>query len=175
MALPDDDTERDDTLEAADDAPPTGGEQTDDTTDWKAEAEKWKSLSRKHEGQAKANATAAEELAAIKDKDKTETQKIAEERDTARSEADRANAALMRLEVVVDKGLPRSMAGRLQGTTKEELEADADELLAALRPDTGEKASDTQGRPKERLRSGTAPDTEPEETDPAKLAAMVPR
>lgn len=46
----------------------TAGTSTDtgDTTDWKAEAEKWKGLARKHEDRAKDNATAAEELEKLK-------------------------------------------------------------------------------------------------------------
>lgn len=47
---------------------------TTETTDWKAEA-------RKHEQRAKANAEAAKELAALKAKDQTETERLAAERD----------------------------------------------------------------------------------------------
>jgi hypothetical protein len=45
--------------------PPVGEPATGETTDWKAEAEKWKALSRQNEGKAKANAGAAEQWAKV--------------------------------------------------------------------------------------------------------------
>lgn len=68
-------------------------------------------------------------LKEYEDRDKSDAEKTAErlaqlEKDTAasRSRADR-------LEVALDKGLPKTLADRLRGSTREELEADADELL----------------------------------------------
>lgn len=52
-ATPDTGTEAEPSAEATEE---TG------TVDWQAEAEKWKALSQKHEGRAKANANAAKEL-----------------------------------------------------------------------------------------------------------------
>lgn len=94
-------------------------------TDWKAEARKW-------ETRAKENSTAATRLAEIEEAKKTNEQKL-EERATAAEklaadktlDADRALVAL-------DKGLTASQAKRLVGTTREELEADADDLLTDL-------------------------------------------
>lgn len=61
--------------------------------------------------------------------------KIAE-LETKLAEAETAKVAaesnLVRLEVATEKGLTPKQAKRLQGTTKEELEADADELLEDL-------------------------------------------
>jgi len=58
------------------------------------------------------------------------------EADAARDEA---NLKAMRLEVALDKGLSLTLSKRLSGSTKDELEADADELVsllgAAPRPD----------------------------------------
>ncbi|SRR6266508_28653 len=45
--------------------------------------------------------------------------------------------AKTRLEVANKKGIPADLAGRLQGATAEELEADADRLLAFLKPKDG--------------------------------------
>jgi hypothetical protein len=50
-----------------------------EVTDWQAEADKWKALARKHEGQAKANATAAKELAQFRQSQMTETEKAVAE------------------------------------------------------------------------------------------------
>jgi hypothetical protein len=57
---------------------------------------------------------------------------------TARAEAERlaqeATRRALVLEVAMDKGLTSAQAARLQGSTKEEMEADADELLALFVP-----------------------------------------
>lgn len=137
--------------------------------DWEQEAAKWKALSRKNEDAAKKHAAA---IAEAEEATKTEAQKLTEKVAQAEGRATTAELRIVRLEVAASKGLSLSMANRLQGETKEELEADADELLTHLQPKPGDTPS---GRPRETLRSGTAPDTRSEENDPAKLAAMVPR
>ncbi|MCU1500576.1 MAG: hypothetical protein JWM47_4529 [Acidimicrobiales bacterium] len=160
------------------------------------DVEKWKGLSRKHEDRAKENADAADELKKLKDDDKTESQKAADEATAAKARADKAEAAALRLEVALDKapeGMPlaqvRKLAKRLSGTSKEELEQDADELFTDFKPDTGdeeeneeereenpeEKGETTRRRPTERLRSGTVPGAKKEESNPEKLAEDVPR
>lgn len=88
-----------------------------------------------------------------------------------------AEARALRAEVATAKGLNAAQAKRLQGATRDELEADADELLDAFPApsnDSGGKQPPTT-RPKPNLRGGTDPSEEPVETDPAKLAADVPR
>ncbi len=57
--------------------------QQDDTTDMAADTTDWKAMARKHEREAKSNREAAKELAALKAKDQTETERIAAERDAA--------------------------------------------------------------------------------------------
>lgn len=52
----------------------------------------------------------------------------------AAKRAEEAELRALRLEVAGDKGLSPSQAKRLVGTTREELEADADELLADFPP-----------------------------------------
>lgn len=68
-------------------------EQTPDTEqtpdDFKAEAEKWKALARKHEEKAKANAEAAKRLGEIEDAQKSEAEKAAER--IAKAEAEIAS------------------------------------------------------------------------------------
>lgn len=107
---------------------------TDQTeTDWKAEANKWKSLARQNEKAAKSNAEAAKRLSEMEEADKSETEKLASERDQHRTRADSAELSLARLEVALEKGLTRAQAKRLVGSTREELEADAEELLTDLK------------------------------------------
>lgn len=55
-----------------------------DGTDWKAEAEKWQSLARKHEDRAKANSSAAKELEEFRRQSMTEQERAI---DAARAEA----------------------------------------------------------------------------------------
>lgn len=150
--------------------------------DWKAEAEKWKDLARKHESAAKMSPQRRQELLdiersyhEIEDSKKTETEKLTEAKAAADKAAASAQGELARLRVAMRKGLTEAQAKRLVGETEEELEADADELLASFgHKDAGGDAGKPT-RPKERLRSGAAPEEEPDETDPRKLADMVPR
>lgn len=106
----------------------------------------WKHHARKHEARASAVPDAAEldalraaaaELATRKTAELSETQRLQAEADTAKAEAlaakataDAATAELVRTQVAADKGLTVAQAARLRGTTKAELEADADALKA---------------------------------------------
>lgn len=60
---------------ATPETPDTGGGNGDGEKDWQSEADKWKALARKHEGQAKANAAAAKELEEFKAAQMSETEK----------------------------------------------------------------------------------------------------
>lgn len=148
--------------------------------DAQAEVDKWKAMSRKHEDQAKGNADAAKKL-----KDAEDAAKTAEERAAARlAEVEKriadTEARAMRAEVAAVKGLTPAQAKRLHGSTVEELEADADELLESFKPadtegeptpDTGEKPG---GKPKEALKGGASSDEQPEE-DLSKVLSAIPR
>ena len=138
-----------------------------------AEAEKWKALARKHETESKKNASAAAKLAELEAAGKTEAEKLTEAATVAEARAAKAEARALRAEIAHAKGLTPAQAKRLVGDTQEELEADADELVEAF----GGKKNDPPppGKPRENLRGGGEPGEEPEETDPAKLAAMIRR
>jgi hypothetical protein len=110
----------------------------------------------------------------LEDAQKTETQKLADANRSLEERAKTAELEACRMRVALRKGLTEGQMKRLFGTTEEELAADADELLEEFKgaqPETPPAG----GRPKERLRPGAVPDAEPEETDPAKLAAAIPR
>lgn len=100
----------------------------------------------------------------LEDASKTETEKAAERLTAAERRAQEAELRALRLEVAAEKGLTPAQARRLVGTSKEELEADADELLDTFAPggDDGTKPR-TPSRPAERLRplrsGATAEDT----------------
>ncbi len=108
---------------------------------------------------------------------------LQEASDKDKSEVEKANGRVIALEADVKRlakeaigfkhGLNEAQIKRLVGDTAEELEADAAELVETL----GIKPADPiPGKPREVMpRGGGDPDAEPEETDPAKLAAAVPR
>ena len=94
-------------------------------------------------------------------------EKAASVDDLTRQNTDLSTANL-RLEVGYELGLPLSLAKRLQGSTRDEMVADAEalvELVAPKRPGTR--------RPAEDLRPGGQPDAEPEETDLSKLGERM--
>lgn len=70
------------------DQSPAATPDTGDSRDWKAEAEKWQALARKHEDRAKANSTAATELDKFRKAQMTETERaVAEAKTAGRNEA----------------------------------------------------------------------------------------
>jgi Zn-dependent M32 family carboxypeptidase len=69
------------------------------------------------------------QLKEFQDRDKTEAEKVAERATEAETRAVKAEAKATRLEVAFEKGLTPAQAKRLVGETREELEADADEIL----------------------------------------------
>lgn len=111
-------------------------------TDWKSEARKW-------EARAKENAEKAKAHDAYVESQQTEQQKLETRATTAEQRATEIEARLLRYEVAAEKGIPLTAAARLQGATKEELEADADNLLSLIgerdKPRTP-KPDPTQGR-----------------------------
>jgi hypothetical protein len=102
---------------------------------------------------------------------KTETQRAVEAQQAAEERAVKAERDALRYRVAVDKGLRPELIDFLTGESQEDIEAKADTLLALTTPATPEVTR----QPRERLRPGAVPASEPEETDPAKLAASIPR
>lgn len=84
----------------------------------------------------------------LENKNKTDLQKATERGDQLEKDLATERASRLRLEVAQAKRLPAELAARLQGTTKEELEADAD-ALAKLLPQQAQNNSfrDAQGKP----------------------------
>lgn len=116
-------------------------------------------------------------VTAAEDAKKTELEKLTDAKTTAEKEAAAATAKALRLEVAIEKapeGMPiskiRTLAKRLHGDTREELEADADELFADFAPDDGKKPPGR--KPEEHLRGGRNPEIEPD-IDPEKLAEEI--
>lgn len=142
--------------------------------------------------------------AATADKSKSQLDKIQEQLTAMQSRAERAEAATLRRDVADELGLTARQAGRLKGSTREELLADGREYMEdnGIKPkgereappagdgaaqdgkevESGTNGSDADlprrgsGRPRETLHSGAPMSAgAPTETDPMKLAALVPR
>lgn len=99
--------------------------------------------------------------------------KEAEEKAAGSDEKDSRIKALeaenLRIRVGAKHGLPEELIERLRGETEEEILADAEKLLAFVAP-TRRPPTD---KPTERLRGGTAPTAEPEETDVSKIGERM--
>jgi hypothetical protein len=81
------------------------------------------------EAERAARREAERKLKEFEDAGKSELEKATTAASEAAKRAEEAELKALRLEVAGDKGLTPSQARRLVGTTKEELEADADQLL----------------------------------------------
>lgn len=122
-------------------------------------------------------------LGDLEDKDKSELQKLTDRLAVAEKTAADAEARALRMEVAVSKGLTAAQAKRLTGATKDELEADADELLETFRPpakdgDSGDDKGDPKGNPTNRpvpKLSGGGDPTQAPETDLRKAISEIPR
>lgn len=126
----------------------------------------------------------ADRLDEQESKSKDEVTRLREENGKLKSDLDHANAQVLRHEVAAEKGVkPRW----LSGTTREELEAAADEYLQD-HPQAGAAGEGEEGsgdgkpnpppskKPTTEVTGGTEPATEgTEATDPAALAKTVPR
>lgn len=137
-------------------------------------------IKKQREAEAAAKKRAQEleaELQQFKDRDLSEQEKAAKAAVDAEKRASAAERAALQLEVALDKapeGMQvaqiRKLAKRLTGTTREEFEADADELFADFAP-SGE-GEPPRGRPKERLRPGAVPGAKADEDDTPGLARL---
>jgi len=94
-------------------------------------------------------------LKEFEDRDKTEAQRLQEERDALKAERDSLQQAQLRREVADEKGLTPAQARRLVGSTREELEADAEDIIASFPVKTAPKFGDvgqgTRGESAQRI------------------------
>jgi hypothetical protein len=88
---------------------------------------------------------AAARLKEIDDRDKTESQKATERAEAAEKKLAETESRLLRSEVATAKKLPAGLAARLTGSTREELEKDADQLLEDLKAAGGSTTTTGDG------------------------------
>jgi hypothetical protein len=125
-----------------------------------ADAEKWKALSRKNEERADENFDKAKRFDELEEQNRTELEKI-----TARAEAaekiiadqkaatdrDKLRDDIAKEKKFEERKVP---ATALRGSTREELEAHADELLALLPAPAPAPSADGQGKAGEKIGEG---------------------
>lgn len=118
------------------------------------------------------------------DRNKTESERLSEAAESARSRADKAEVSLRKMQTAFDRAPEhatpkqiRAVAKRISGDSEEEMEADADELFEMLAPakSSEEERRKPAGKPRESLKGGGDPEDEPEESDPRKLAELIGR
>jgi len=197
------------------DKPATGTDDKDDTSDNDDKGDKplgdggERALKAERDARRKAEAdlrTAREELAkvqAAEDASKSDIEKLLAKVDGLEGRAVEAERKALIADIAAEKDLTPAQARRLQGTTREELVADAEELVETFgvktrpkpkaegdEPATGDaegepgddkpkgKATEdakppSVGRPKEKLRGGASPPDTEEAVDHAKLAKSI--
>lgn len=141
------------------DQPPEGEDaqneqQTGDQNDPKTfDAEYVKELRKenaKYRTEAKANADAAKRLAEIEEANKTEAQRAEDTLKQQTERADKAEQALLRHEVAAEKGVPANAVKFLTGSTRDEIEASADDVLTLI----GDAAKPRTPKPNPAQREG---------------------
>jgi len=150
----------------ADDPRPDDDTKPDDDPKPDGELEKMKAALRKANKEAEEN---RRKLKDLEDRDKSESEKLAERVAAAERRAADAESKALRFEVAIEKGVK---ARWLSGATREELEAAAEEYLADHPPANG--TGPAPAKPVEDLRGGGEPADGPE-PDIRKIVESIPR
>lgn len=167
--------------------PSDKGDNQDDSAN--AELAKWKAHAQKHEKLWKSTGLAPEELPQVaallrQAREMEKSNRSADDRiATLETKIADAERRAVRAEIAAEKGLSPAMTKRLVGETRDELEADADELLEAFGTKAGGKngtaaddKKDARRTPREQLRPGaSSPDDDSDELDAKKAGEMADR
>jgi hypothetical protein len=144
-------------------------EGSDTDADLAAEVMKWQELARKHEKRAKENASAAKELAGIKQAGMTEQEKLNAQLTEVTRERDEARADHSRIMAAAAADLPVELIDDLGSGTDEEINERAERFARVIetevqkRVDTilgagqGTRNGSPAARPVESMRAGSAP------------------
>lgn len=115
-------------------------------TDWKAEARKWENRAKA----SKADSDDALKWREYEAAQKPAQERLAEELETYKAQATQAEATLLRYEIAAEKGISGDATRLLKGTSREELEAEADLLLSLIANTTKPRTplpDENQGKP----------------------------
>lgn len=131
--------------------------------DRESRAKKYGDLDELYEKASKLDDIEREKLGDIEKRDLT-IQELTKKLESLEGELSKRDFEKLRSDIAAEKGVPAHLAGRLRGESKEELEADAEELLAAIKP---KKAPSERPEP---AGGGVAPTSESAGFDPKSLA-----
>lgn len=92
-----------------------------------------KALRKEAADNRKALEAATTRLREIEDRDKSESEKLTQRAAESDRRAVEAEAKLLRVEIAAERKMPARAVALLHGTTREEIEASADELAALLK------------------------------------------
>jgi len=107
-----------------------------------------RALVAEREARGKAEKARADRQRESEDSKQTAEQKAAEEREALQRTAMENAAKALRYEVAAEKGLDLKLATRLTGTTREELEADAEVLMGLIpKAEPNSELTPTPGQP----------------------------
>lgn len=107
-----------------------------------AEVEKWKNFSRSNEKRAKENLSAAQELEALKEAEKTELEKLAERAERAEAELSTTRLEAVKNRIAVKHGLTdEDVTLFLTATDEEQIEAQAQALASRIKASKPSKVS----------------------------------
>jgi hypothetical protein len=98
--------------------------------DWKAKAREWEKRAKQNHARIAELEPKATQFDALEQASKTDLERFQEKLAETTRQATEAQRQALVATVALEKGLPASLARRLQGDTQADLEADADELLA---------------------------------------------
>lgn len=130
------------------------------------DAEYVKQLRSENAARRKREDELSERIQELEDRDKSEAEKAQSKLSRAEKRAAEAEAKLLRFEVAADKQVPPDAIDLLAGTTREELEAQADKILALAKQ--AQQAPEFDGGARE---PAPEPDT-PEESHRKTLATL---
>lgn len=114
-------------------------EETPSPAEWKAELSKKNREAQNLRRRLKDLEEQVSKTSSVDESKASELEKAVERAAAAEARVAELESESLRLSVAQEKGLTPAQAKRLQGSTKEDLEADADELLAVFAP-KGQKA-----------------------------------
>lgn len=103
---------------------------TDESTDWKAKAREWEKRAKQNMARISELEPKAKQFETLEAASKSELERAQEQAQALQQELASTQRQALVASVALDKGLPANLARRLQGDTRDDLEADADDLLA---------------------------------------------
>ena len=162
--MPETDTAPQEPAGAAQEQQPTESE-----TDWKAEARKWEQRAKENKKALDEASPKAAQFDALEQASKSELQRIQEQAEQYRTQLETVQREALVNAVALDKGLSPALARRLQGSTREELEADAADLLAQFPQQSNEPRAPRVDRSQGSSATGAATN------DPAQQFASIIR